>query len=171
MVRKGMGGRSWRALGGVGLTNHEKTLSQGSSRPLMWQYVSTTRNPISHSLPPIKGNGCRGIVGEGWTGDLTTLGPSSGYHHSHWFPWGEWPTWSRPGKSHKWAMQPFINIWHYFQWLFTVVYLHHLSTYSWTKCIEILWELFPLQTNLLICFCQQSSVLLHQGTTFKESHL
>ena len=45
MVRKGMGGRSSRALGGVGLTNHEKALSQGSFRPLMWHYVSTTRKP------------------------------------------------------------------------------------------------------------------------------
>ena len=45
MVRKGMGGRSLRALGGVGLTNHEKALSQGSFRLLMWHYVSTTRNP------------------------------------------------------------------------------------------------------------------------------
>ena len=40
-----MGGRSSWALGGVGLTNHEKALSQGSLRPLMWHYVSTTRNP------------------------------------------------------------------------------------------------------------------------------
>ena len=45
MVRKGMGGRSLRALGVVGLSNHEKALSQGSFRPLMWHYVSTTRNP------------------------------------------------------------------------------------------------------------------------------
>ena len=40
-----MGGRSLRALGGVGLANHQKELSQGSFRPLMWHYVSTTRNP------------------------------------------------------------------------------------------------------------------------------
>ena len=45
MVRKGMGGRSSRALGDVGLTNHEKALSQGSFRHMMWHYVSTTRNP------------------------------------------------------------------------------------------------------------------------------
>ena len=45
MVRKRMGGRSLRALGGVELTNLEKALFQGSFRPLMWHYVSTTRNP------------------------------------------------------------------------------------------------------------------------------
>ena len=52
---------------------------------------------------PSRGNRCWGIFGEGRTGDLTTLGPSSGYQHSCWFPWGEWPTWSRPGKWHKWC--------------------------------------------------------------------
>ena len=52
MVRKRMGGRSLRALGGVGLTNHQKALFQGPFRPLMWHYVSTTRNshvPLSSS--------------------------------------------------------------------------------------------------------------------------
>ena len=65
-------------------------------------------------------------------------------------------------------MQPYINIWHTFQWLFTVMYLHDLITNSCTKCMEMLSGLFPIQTNLLISFQEQSSVLLHQGTTFKE---
>ena len=133
-----MGGRSLRALGGVGLTNHEKALSQGSLRPLMWHYVSTTRNPHF----PLSSSHQRGTgVGEYMVKVELGTWP-------HWAPVqststptgspGGWPTWSRPGKWHKWAMQPFINIWHYFQWLFTVVYLCHLSTYSCTKCIEIL---------------------------------
>ena len=33
--------------------------------------------------------GCQGCMGGGkWTGRLTTLGPSPGSQHSHWFPWG-----------------------------------------------------------------------------------
>ena len=129
-----MGGRSLRALGGVGLTNHEKALSQGSLRPLMWHYVSTTRNthfPLSSSHQ----GGT--FVGNIWWRE--NWGPD---HIGHQFmvpalslvSLGEWPTWSRPDKWAKWAIQPFINIWHYFQWLFTVVYIHHLSTYSCTKC-------------------------------------
>ena len=169
--RKGMGGRSWRVLGGGGLASHQKALSQGSLRPLMWHFVSTTWNAPFPTLPPSRENRYRGIVGEGRTEGPTTLGPISGYQHSHWFPLGEWPTWSSPGKWHKWAMQPLMYIWHYFQQLFTVVYLHDLITYSCTKCMEILLGLFPLQTNSLICFHQQSGVLLHQGTTFKEQLL
>ena len=33
--------------------------------------------------------GCRGCIGGGrWTGSLTTLGPSPGSQHCHWFPLG-----------------------------------------------------------------------------------
>ena len=81
-------------------------------------------------------------------------------------PQGEWPTWSKPGKWHKWPMQVFINMWHYLQWLFTNMYIHNLITYSCMKSIKMLWGLFLPLTNLLISFHQQSSVLLHQGTTF-----
>ena len=48
------------------------------------------------------------------------------------------------------------------------MYLHDLITYSCTKCIEMLSGLFLIQTNSLISFHKQSSVLLHQGTTFKK---
>ena len=51
--------------------------------------------------------------------------------------WG-WPTWSRPGKSHKWALQLFIYHWHYVQGPFAVFYLPDLIIYSSTKCIEML---------------------------------
>ena len=81
-------------------------------------------------------------------------------------PQGEWPTWSKPGKWHKWPMQVFINMWHYLQWLFTNMYIHNLITYSCMKSIKMLWGLFLPLTNLLISFHQQSSELLHQGTTF-----
>ena len=46
------------------------------------------------------------IVGGGRTGGPTTWAPGPGYQHSHWFPLGEWPTWPRPGKWQKWALQP-----------------------------------------------------------------
>ena len=133
-----MRGRSLRALGGVGLTNYEQAPSQGSFRLLMWHYVSTTRNPhFQHSSFNQGGTAVGNICWrENWVPD----------HIGPWFrvpalplvPLGEWPTWSRPGKWHKWAMQPFINIWCYFQWLLTVVYIYHLSTFSCTKCIEML---------------------------------
>ena len=84
-------------------------------------------------------------------------------------PQGEWPTWPKPGKWHKWAMQLFINMWHYLQWLFINMYIHNLITYSCTKSIKMLWGLFLCLTNLLISFHQQSGVLLHQGTTFIHS--
>ena len=108
------------------------------------------------------------IVGGRRTGGLTTLGPWPGSQHSHWFPLGEWPTWPRPGKWHKWALQPIIYHWHYFQGLFAVSYLHHLITYSCMKCREMLYRLFSLQTNSFISFHCQYDVPLHQGTTFKE---
>ena len=50
-------------------------------------------------------------------------------------------------KWHKSPMQSYINIWHYFQWLLTVVYLYDLIIYSSTKCMQMLWGLFPIQTN------------------------
>ena len=37
-------------------------------------------------LGPLGVSGC--IGGVKWTGSLTTLGPSPGSQHSHWFPWG-----------------------------------------------------------------------------------
>ena len=67
-------------------------------------------------------------------------------------PLGEWPTWPRPGRQHKWALQPIIYHWHYFQGPFAVLYLCHLITYSCMKCREMLYRLFSLQTNLLISF-------------------
>ena len=67
----------------------------------------------------------------------TTLCPSPGSQHSHWFPLGEWPTWPRPGKWHNWALLDFIYLWHYFKGWFAVLYLHDLITYACTKCIEM----------------------------------
>ena len=83
-------------------------------------------------------------------------------------PLGEWPTWPKPGKWHKWALQPILYLWHYIQGPFAVLYLHHLITYSCMQCREMLYGLCSLQTNLLISFHHQSDVLLHQGTTFEE---
>ena len=77
------------------------------------------------------------IVGSMRTGGPTTLGPSLGSQHSHWFPLGELPTWPRPGKWHIWVLQPFMYHWHYLQGLFAVLYLCDLIRYSCTTCREM----------------------------------
>ena len=48
------------------------------------------------------------------------------------------------------------------------MYLHDLITYSSTKYRKMLSGLFPINTNSLISFHEQYSVLLHQITTLKE---
>ena len=48
------------------------------------------------------------------------------------------------------------------------MYLHDLITYSSTKCMKMLSGPFPIQTNSLISFHHQYSVLLHQCTTCKK---
>ena len=55
------------------------------------------------------------------------------------------------------------------QWLWTTVYLHGLITYSSTKCMKMLPELFPIQTNSLISFHHQYSVLLHRMYYFQRT--
>ena len=81
---------------------------------------------------------------------------------------GEWPTWPRLCKWHKWALQPVKYLWHYILGLFAVLYICCLIIYSCTQCKEMLYGLSSLQTNLHIYFHHQSDVLLHQGTTFVE---
>ena len=49
---------------------------------------------------------------------------------------------------------------------YAAVYKHVALFASCMKSIKLLWGLFLPLTNLLISFHQQSSVLLHQGTTF-----
>ena len=96
------------------------------------------------------------------------IGPQSRVPALPLVPLGEWPTWPRPGKWHKWALQPFIYIWHYIKWWFAVLYLCCLITYSCTQCREMLYRLCSLQVNLHISFHYQCDVSLHQGTTFEE---
>ena len=53
------------------------------------------------------------IFGGRMTGSPTTMGPSPGYQHSHWFPFGsDLPDWGH-AKWHTWALQPVIYLWHY----------------------------------------------------------
>ena len=96
------------------------------------------------------------------------IGPQSRVPALQLVPLGEWPTWPRLDKWHKWALQPVIYLWHYFQGLFAVLYLHDLIIYSHTKCREMLSGLCSFQTNLLISFHHQSGILLHQDTSFSE---
>ena len=81
------------------------------------------------------------------------------------YPLREWPTWPRPGKWHKWALQPIIYHWYYFQGPSAVLYLHHLITYSCKKCREML---YCFLSSPIYSFHCQPDVLLYQGTTFKE---
>ena len=83
-------------------------------------------------------------------------------------PLGEWPTWPKPGKWYKWALQSVVYHWYYIEWPFAVLYLCCLITYSCTHCREILYGLCSLLTNLCISFHHQSYVLLQQGTTFMK---
>ena len=95
----------------------EGTFPRTFQAPDMTLCINHQEPPCPTLFLPSRRNRCRGKFGEGGTGDLTTLGPSSGDQPAHWFPRGEWPTWLKPGKWHKWAMQLFIKIWHYLQYL------------------------------------------------------
>ena len=80
----------------------------------------------------------------------------------------EWPTWPRPSKWQKWALQAIIYIWNYILWQFAHLYLYHLITYSYMQCKEMLYRLLSLQTNLCISLHHQSDVLWHNGTNYEE---
>ena len=128
-----MGGRSLRALGGVGLNNHQKALSQGPFRPLMWHYVSTTRNlhvPLSSFH-----QGGRGIGENLVKGELVTqphYAPVQGTSPPTGSPGGsDLPDWNQASDTNELCSS--IKIWHYLQWLFTNIYICNLITYSCTK--------------------------------------
>ena len=53
-------------------------------------------------------------------------------------------------------------------WQFSLLYLHHLITYSYTQYHEMLYGLFSLQTNLHISLHYQSDVLQHNSTKYEE---
>ena len=103
---------------------------------------------------------------EDWEPDH--IGPQSRVPALPLVPLGEWPTWPKPGKWHKWALQPVIYLWYYTEQLFAVLYLCHLIAYSCIHCREMLYGLCSLLTNLHISFHHQSDVLLQQGTTFMK---
>ena len=108
------------------------------------------------------------IVGGGRTGGPTTLGPSSESQHSNWFPLGsDLPDHSQASDTNE-LCSPLYTVGTTYRDCLQFLYLHHLITYSCTKCREMLARLFSVQSNLCICFCHQSDVLIHQGTTFKE---
>ena len=86
-------------------------------------------------------------------------------------PWGSDLPDQGPGKWHKWALQPIIYCWHYFQGPFAVLYLCHFITYSCMKCRKMLYRLYSLQTNLLhilppSIWCITTPWYYFQGTTF-----
>ena len=74
---------------------------QLASQPAMWQDIN------------LSGFGLvRYLVGRR-TREPDHIGPQSRIPALPLVPPGEWPTWSRPGKWHKWALQPLIYLWHY----------------------------------------------------------
>ena len=81
---------------------------------------------------------------------------------------GEWPTWPRPSKWQKWALQALVCIWNYILWQFAYLYLCCLIIYSYMQCKEMLYELCSLQTMLCISLHHQSDILWHNGTNYKE---
>ena len=106
--------------------------------PDVTQCINHQEPPFPTLFPPSRGNRCKGIIWKGKNWGPNHIGSQFRVPALPLVPLGEWPTWSRPGKWLKWAMQPFIKIWHYFDWLFTVVYLHDQITYSCIKYIEML---------------------------------
>ena len=124
---------------------------------ILWDSMSASQLQLASQPAMWKMSTCQIL---GWSDSWwwENWGPNS--------PLGEWPTWPRPGKWHKWAVQTLIYHWHYLQGLFEVLYLCDLITYSCTTCREMLSRLFSVLINLLISFHHQSGVLLHQGTTF-----
>ena len=71
---------------------------------------------------------------------------------------GEGPTWPRPSKWQKSALQAIIYIWNYISWQFAHLYLCHLITYSYMQCKEMLYMdnflckpiyAYPYTTNLM----------------------
>ena len=110
------------------------------------------------------------IVGGRRTGGLTILGPYPGSQHSHWLPFGEWPTWPRPGKWHKWALQPIIYHWHYFQGPFAVLYLSLNQIFLHKMYRNMIWTIFsPDQFTHILppsIWCINTPRYYFWGTTF-----
>ena len=127
--------------------------------------------------------GSQGCIGGGkWTGSLTTLGPTVGSQHSHWFPLGsDLPHQGQARAPVEGPITPTGFPWgvtylakakqetevstagyyiHLELYFMTVAYLYlcHLITYSYMQCKEMLYRLFSLQTNLHISLHHQSDV-------------
>ena len=77
-------------------------------------------------------------------------------------------SWFQQASDANHLCSPILTFGTTFQWLFTVVYLHDITTYSCNKCMQMLSGLCPTNFNSFIPFHEQYSVLLHKGTTFKE---
>ena len=100
-------------------------------------------------LGGIRGVGdVRGVLGWQVHWEPDHIGPQSRVPASPLVPLGEWPTWQRPSRWQKWALQAIMNIWNYISWQFSHLYLCHLITYSCMQYKEMLYGLFSLQTNI-----------------------
>ena len=86
---------------------------------------------------------CQGCIGGGkWTGSLTILAPSPGSQHSHWFPLGsDLPDQGQASDRNE-LCRLLYTFGNYISWQFAHLYLHHLITYSYMQCKEMLYRLF-----------------------------
>ena len=74
----------------------------------------------------------RGVLGGKWTGSPTTLGPSPGSQHSHWFPWGsDLPGQGQASDRNK-LCSYYIHLELYFVTVFTFVSMppHHIFLHT-----------------------------------------
>ena len=122
--------------------------------------------------------GVRVYWGGKWTGSPTTLGPSPGSEHSHWFPLGsDLPDQGQARAPFQGPITPtgFPQGVTYLTMAKLVTemssagyYIHCLITYSYMQCKEMLYGLSSLQTNLCISLPHQSDILRHNGTHYEE---
>ena len=98
------------------------------------------------------------IFGGRRTGSQTTLGPSPGSQHSHWFPLGS----DLPDQSQASDTNELCSLLYAFGTTFRahlqLLYLCCLITYSCMHCREMLYGLCSLLTNLHTSFHHQSDV-------------
>ena len=147
MVRKGMGGRSCRDLRRWGTHQPwEGSFPRILKAPYVMLCINHQEPPFPTLLSSIKGEQVKGnsLWREIWGPDH--IGPQFRVPTLLLVPLGvsDLPDQDQASDTNE-LCSPWYYIWHFFQWLFTVVYLHDLITYSCTKCMEMLWGLFPLQ--------------------------
>ena len=80
----------------------EGTFPRIFQAPDVTLFINHQEPPCPTLFLPSRSDRCRGIFGEGRTGDLITLGPSSGYQYSHWFSRrSDLPDWNQASNTNE----------------------------------------------------------------------